>query len=229
LCLLNGEFSRVKIDNTFMILAIRLTVAGALLAASHLVVLGIHQGLEPQPADVPKTGPDTLPMTIGDYVGRDEPLDVRTVAASDADIMLNRVYRNRLGDYVIANIGIWTNYEKTIPHSPEGCYPAAGWEVADRRILEVPQGRVKPFDAKLFVFQRGTSRIAVAFWVQLGDETLADSEGIRQMRQRLRFSGGKLPPLVKVMLQTEGRDLVQAEARLSRIAASLIPCAEAIH
>jgi hypothetical protein len=81
---------------------------------------------------------------------------------------------------------------------------------------------------KQFVFQRGTSRIAVVYWVQLGDEIVTESEGIRQLRQRLRRTGGNLPPLVKVMLQTDARDVDAAEARLDRFAAALAPYTFAI-
>jgi hypothetical protein len=64
--------------------------------------------------------------------------------------------------------------------------------------------------------------------VHLGSKCFADSEGVRQTRQQLRTSGGNLPPLIKVMLQTDGKDIGQAEARLSRFAASLMPYTLAI-
>ncbi len=206
-----------------MHLTLRLVVAGVLVAVSHVLVLGIHDGIDPEPATLPLVGIDSLPKSIGDFTGHDEPLDERLVAASDADIMLNRVYRNRLGDFVVVNVGVWANYDKTIPHSPEGCYPAAGWEVASRGLLKLPTNGAEQMEVKRFVFQRGSSRIAVAFWVQLDDAAFIESEGIRQVRQRLRVSGGKLPPLVKVMLQTDAQDVTQAEARLSRFVENIRP------
>jgi mannose/fructose-specific phosphotransferase system component IIA len=55
-----------------------------------------------------------------------------------------------------------------------------------------------------------------------------DSERVRQVRQQLRVSGGNLPLLVKVMLQTDATDIAQAEARLSRFIANLRPYTQAI-
>jgi hypothetical protein len=64
--------------------------------------------------------------------------------------------------------------------------------------------------------------------VHLGDEIITESEGIRQLRQRLRRTGGNLPPLVKVMLQTDARDVDAAEARIDRFVAALAPYTFAI-
>jgi EpsI family protein len=184
--------------------------------------------MNPKPARLPRVGPETLPEIMGDFTGRDEPLDERVVAASNAEIMLNRVYRNVLGDSVTANVGVWTRYDTGIPHNPQDCYSRAGWEIASRRNLMIPMSDHKPLQIKQFVFQRATSRIAVAYWVNIGDDTITESEGLRQLRQRLRRTGGNLPPLVKVMLQTDAKDIVQAEARLSRAAAALAPYTVAI-
>jgi EpsI family protein len=142
--------------------------------------------------------------------------------------MVNRVYTNLLGDTVTANVGIWTDYNRGIPHGPQECYPSAGWEISNRREKVIPVRNHEPMQVKQFVFQRGTSRIAVVYWVQLGDEIVTESEGIRQLRQRLRRTGGNLPPLVKVMLQTDARDVDAAEARLDRFAAALAPYTFAI-
>jgi EpsI family protein len=184
--------------------------------------------MEPDPSPVPTIGPSTFPDVIGDFRGHDEPLDERVVAATNADVMLNRVYENQLGDEVIVNIGIWTKYNRGIPHSPEQCYPMAGWEIASRGQATMSSSTNRAFRIKQFIFQRDTSRIAVACWVHLGDQVITDSEEIRPMLQRLRQTGGNRPPLVKVMLHTTGADVDQAEARLSRFVVELFPYTDAI-
>ncbi len=206
----------------------RLFVVCGLVVVAQLLVIGIHSGTDPGPATLPKVGPQSLPEDIGDYSSRDEPLDEATVAAANADVMLNRVYENRLGDVVVVNVGIWTDYDRGIPHQPIVCYPSAGWEVASRRNVSIAVDQQQPFVVKQFVFQRDSSRIAVVFWVHLGDETITSNEPIRQILQRLRVAGGNRPPLVKVMLQTDAVDLEQANARLSRFAAALVPYTSSI-
>jgi EpsI family protein len=184
--------------------------------------------MEPEFSPVPAIGPSTLPDVIGDFKGRDEPLDERIVAATSADVVLNRVYRNQLGDVVIVNVGVWIDYGRGIPHSPDVCYPLAGWEIANRHQLNLSTSDNRPLRVKQYVFQRDTSRIAVFCWVHLGDGVIVDSEEIRQMLQRLRQTGGNLPPLVKVMLHTSAPDIEQAESRLSRFVSALFPYTDAI-
>ena len=200
----------------------RLFVAIGLIAALQLTVIEIC-GTAFTPAPMPEVGPATLPEIIGDFTGRDEPVDERVLTVTRVDAMLNRVYRNHLGDTVVVNLGVWTRYDMGIPHKPDLCYPSAGWEVVSRRLLDVPVGGQESKTIKQFVFQRGTSRIAVAFWAQIGDHTITDSEQIRELRQRARVTGESMGSLVKVMLHTDAKDVGQAEARLSRFVAALVP------
>jgi EpsI family protein len=206
----------------------RLFLACAIVVAAQLVVVGIHQGTDPEPSPLPALGPDSLPQSVGDFVGRDEPMDERVVAKTSCDAMLNRAYENRLGDIVFVNVGVWTDYRLGIPHSPELCYPSAGWEFVTRREVALPVADGQQVNVKQFVFQRRDSQIAVNYWVHLGDETIAETEGIRALRQRLRTGGGKLPPLVKVMLHTDARDPAHAEAMLARFAVELFSYTNAI-
>lgn len=211
-----------------MNLTSRLVVACAMIVAAQLVIVAMHRGTDPQPSAMPHVGPDSLPDRIGDFVGRDEPLDERIVAKTSCDAMLNRVYENRLGDLVTVNIGVWTDYRLGIPHSPEQCYPMAGWEFVKRRQVAVAIDDGRKVNTKQFLFQRDMLQIAVDYWVHLGDETVVQAEDVRKLRQRLRSSGGNLPPLVKVMLHTDARDPAHAEALLTRFIAALFPYTNAI-
>ncbi|HEX6961721.1 MAG TPA: EpsI family protein [Lacipirellula sp.] len=206
----------------------RLLAAAALIVLSQAFVVAIERGLRPELSALPHTSSTTLPASIGDFIGQDKPLDERLVRASDAEAMLNRAYRNRLNDGVVVNVGIWTRFNMGIPHSPTECYPSAGWEISSRKVKQLPLDDGRRFDVKEFVFQRDDDRIAVMYWVHLGDEVITDSESIRQLRQRLRATGENLPALVKVMLQTDARNLELAESRLTRFAAQVLPHTELI-
>jgi EpsI family protein len=204
----------------------RLLIAAGLVAISQLSVIGLEK--EPKSADLPAIGAATLPKSVGDYVGEDEPIEDRVKTVTQADAMLNRVFRNKLGDAVYVTVGIWTQYELGIPHCPEECYPSAGWETVSHDVKTVQSPEGKPVEVKQLVFQRATSRIAVTYWAHLGNEIIHDQEDVRRMRQRLRKTHGKLPPLVKVMLQTDARDLAQGESRLSRFVTAMMPCTAAV-
>jgi EpsI family protein len=201
----------------------RVLIASAVIAVLQLTLIGVCGTSGFEQAHMPTLGPETLPENIGDFAGKDEPLDERVVTNTRADGMLNRVYRNRLGDSVSVNLGVWTLFDFGIPHAPDTCYPAAGWETVSRQMVPVQIEGQNPITVKQFIFQRGTSRIAVAYWVQIGDVMITDNEPIRKMRQAARGTHEKLPPLVKVMLHTDARDVAQAEARLNRFVANLVP------
>jgi EpsI family protein len=204
----------------------RLLIVASLIAAAQVSVIGFDNALAPAP--LPIVGPNTLPQTVEDFVGHDEAMNERDLAVTQVDLMLNRVFRNRLGDTLFVNVGIWTHYDMGIPHKPDLCYPSAGWEIVSRKMLDIPVSGAS-IRIKLFIFQRNTSRIAVAYWVHLGDEIITDNESVRKMLQRRRPTGGSLPLLVKVMLHTDARDIVQAENRLVRMATELLPYTKAIH
>jgi len=205
----------------------RILVASGLIVAAQVAVLAIR-GTEPERSAIPSIGPQSLPESIGDFRGHDEPLDPRIVAHSNADAVLNRAYTNRLGDKVIVNVSIWVNYKRGIPHPPDLCYPMAGWEIVNRRSATVPAESGDAVRVKRYLFQRDASRAAVVMWVHFGDDNVVHSDELRPIFQRLRRTGGKLPPLVKVMLHTDAVDSALAHARLTRFVSELVPYTAAI-
>ncbi len=87
----------------------------------------------------------SLPSQLGDWIGRDEPMDPEILERTQADDYLNRVYedRKRPGRF----IKVWINYSRhglNLRHSPEVCLPSGGWTKveAQTRVLpvEAPSG-----------------------------------------------------------------------------------------
>lgn len=80
----------------------------------------------------------TLPMHLGEWVGRDEPIEADILERTQATDWLNRSYehpkhRNR-------PIKLWINYSETglnLRHSPEVCLPSGGWEKLEPQCREV--------------------------------------------------------------------------------------------
>src|SRR4051812_36755972 len=112
-----------------------LLLIAALIAVPQLVGIGVDH--VPAAANLPSVGPHTLPTRIDEFQGRDAPFDDDVKIATGASAIINRLYRNQLGDAVFVNVGVWTEYELGVPHNPEECYPSAGWETVSRRLLNV--------------------------------------------------------------------------------------------
>ncbi|MFC1766569.1 exosortase-associated EpsI family protein [Planctomycetota bacterium] len=96
-----------------------------------------------------------LPMQLGEWVGRDVPLDEIIVKRTDADALIHRQYTQNTGvKSVLFYVACGTNMWEMARHEPRVCYPAAGWELVDCRTeeLSLDSGIVLPF--KFFRFSR---------------------------------------------------------------------------
>src|SRR4051794_36144462 len=70
----------------------------------------------------------TLPIELGDWVGRDEPVDSHILKEAQTTDYLNRVYESR--SFPGRPLGLWINYSNeglNLRHSPEICLPSGGW------------------------------------------------------------------------------------------------------
>jgi len=70
----------------------------------------------------------SFPYTLGDWVGRDEPMDLEILRQTQSDDYLNRVYEDRRHPGRVFKL--WMNYSVTglnMRHSPEICLPSRGW------------------------------------------------------------------------------------------------------
>jgi hypothetical protein len=91
----------------------------------------------------------TVPLAMGDWVGRDLDPDPDVLRESQADDFLNREYENRSRAGV--RLRLWVNYSRlgnNLRHSPEVCLPSGGWTKveSDCRVLPIgrPSGDTQP-------------------------------------------------------------------------------------
>ena len=70
----------------------------------------------------------SIPMELGDWVGRDEPVASRHRRARQTTEYLNRVYESRTHPGL--RLTLWINYSEqgnNLRHTPEICLPSGGW------------------------------------------------------------------------------------------------------
>ena len=115
----------------------------------------------------------SIPMELGDWVGRDEPVDPQVAAASQATEYINRVYTRR--GHPREQVWLWMNYSETglnLRHSPEVCLPSGGWEKAEAmtRVIEVerPDGSRQPISLLGYAKDELVQRIG--FWYYIFGE-----------------------------------------------------------
>src|ERR1700730_4782988 len=108
----------------------------AILQASLLLGLGsvffIPKDIHMQPSAIALS----LPQTVGNWQGVDEP-----VGQSERDILgpdtqfARKLYTNAVGDEINVSIVMSGPDMNTSIHRPERCLPAQGWTIADSRAV----------------------------------------------------------------------------------------------
>ncbi len=100
---------------------------------------------------------ERLPLQIGDWMGREVPLDEAIVRATDTDAHINRSYsRNNASQYISLYIASGVKARDLMPHRPEVCYTGAGWTLIDKRSMELPLSDEMELPCNTFRFSRGT-------------------------------------------------------------------------
>ncbi len=205
--------------------SVRLLVVVALIVGTQAGVYLIDRGWTPAPARLPDFDPQQWPLVLGNWQGQSTPVEL----TGGAKPCGNWLYRNPTGDQVSLLIGVWDKYTVVLPHTPEYCYPAAGWKLASQKEVEVPVENQPAITARILYYERDTERVAVMFWYHFGDQILIEHEQLRSMQQVLRGKVSELPPAIKVMLHTSAFDPDAVDARLTSFASLVAARTTKIH
>jgi exosortase len=170
----------------------RVALASLLLAFGLVAQAGVEQASNlPRPPLRRELA--TLPLRLGDWVGRDVPVDPEVLERSQADDYLNRVYENpRFPDRALT---LWVNYSRhglNLRHSPEVCLPSGGWEKVESATeiqAFVRPGRPDTTITKL-AYRRGELAQGVAFWYYIFGEGRVE-QLVRRLPITSRSSHGR--------------------------------------
>ena len=199
---------------------IRIVILAVALVASYAAVGWMRSGynaVNEQPP-VPLTD---IPMQLGIWSGEDVELTDDTVQVLNADTMINRVYSDPAGSHISLHSAAWVNvdYASCAPHHPEVCYPAAGWELVERRPSKISTA-AGDVPVELIRFRKGEREVISCHWFQMGDVSYTDFDGFQS--QRSKFWGAKSwPSTIKFLLTTPQYSIDRAEPALLEFAALL--------
>ena len=138
---------------------VAVVVAGFLMLVSTAAYRFLADRLE-APVNTTPISPaalERLPLQIGDWMGREVPLDEAIVRATDTDAHINRSYsRNNASQYISLYIASGVKARELMPHRPEVCYTGNGWTLIDKRSKELPLSDGMELPCNTFQFSRGT-------------------------------------------------------------------------
>lgn len=209
--------------------ATRLIVWLACLVVFAGSVAWMRSGGSRQP-DMPTIALDTLPLELAGYQGQDVAIHDETVRVLHAHSHINRIYRDSLGRALALHAADWLNADaiSPAPHHPQVCYPAAGWEIVERRTVVLPRQQLsgdEGWPLELIRFQQAGQSVVTAHWFQVGEIAFVDEAGFQA--QRLRFVGMRgWPSTLKVLLQLPAPSIDAAEAPLSEFSEAIIDALE---
>lgn len=104
-----------------------------------------------------------LPLEIAGWHGVDIPLEDDVTAMLRADLNVQRTYSGAGGDIVFLYIGYYGTDRGGRPeHTPEVCYPSAGWEIVRSDDLVIDPGL--GLGANEMLIERKGERRLVQFW-----------------------------------------------------------------
>ncbi|GMV96961.1 MAG: hypothetical protein AMXMBFR83_13200 [Phycisphaerae bacterium] len=168
----------------------------ALVAAAALTLLGgigyrqlaAQYGNFASGAPVPRGTLARVPHKIGDWVGRDVPLDERIVKATDTDDHLHRQYRDTSGDTALIWVACGVRLRDLMPHRPEVCYTGAGWVLRDERRIDLRISEGASLPCRLLSFRKsGISEadlLVLNYYLVRGDYS-PDVSSLRSQAARL--------------------------------------------
>jgi len=114
-----------------------------------------------------------LPMVIGDWHGRDEPIASEIVEEAQTDDYVNRIYEH--AKYPGQRVSLWINYSVkglNLRHSPEVCLPSGGWSrvesLNDTVTLDDPAGRQVPIS--VLAYSKDSTIQRIGFWYYIFGE-----------------------------------------------------------
>jgi len=115
---------------------------------------------------------DSFPAHIGEWGGRDAPMDKEALELLRVDDHLSRYYASNAG-VVGLYVGFFRSQRQgSAIHSPLNCLPGAGWDPIQRSYLNITIG-TQNIEVNKIIIQKGLEKQLVLYWYQGHGRTIA--------------------------------------------------------
>jgi hypothetical protein len=198
--------------------ATRIYIATALV----LVIYGGNKlaklATDPPEVEMPNWTFDELPKRLGDWTGVATKLDPAIASATDAKIIVNRAYRDKLDHVINLHTAMIENPTLGICHNPQICYLYTDWTNKIKLFEELPISSEKTIPVYVGLWEKEGEKVWVVYWYQLGPNVLFDRYDMG-IRVHWSLAGKpKWPALIKVLLQTPALDTEDSKSMLLEFA-----------
>jgi hypothetical protein len=134
-----------------------------------------------------------IPMTLGTWFGRDEPVNPDIIERAQTDDWINRVYEDPSRPGV--SLTLWMNYSRTglnMRHSPAVCLPSGGWTPIESatKVLRVDRSGRPPLELMRLGYAQGELVQGIGFWYYIFGEGRVE-RWVRRLPITSRSSHGR--------------------------------------
>ena len=135
----------------------------------------------------------SIPLDLGDWSGRDEPVTADLIERAQTTEYLNRTYESR--KQAGLSLRLWINYSQkgdNLRHTPEICLPSVGWIKVESqtRVLSVPVGPDRSISITRLGYERDELVEHVGFWYYIFGEGKLENY-VRRLPITSRSSHGR--------------------------------------
>jgi EpsI family protein len=135
----------------------------------------------------------SIPLEMGDWSGRDLPVDPDIIERAQTTEFLNRSYESLNRPGVV--VSLWVNYSRegtNLRHTPEICLPSGGWTKIEShtRVIDVLTKGAGTIPITLLSYTQGELVQHVGFWYYIFGEGRLESY-VRRLPITSRSSHGQ--------------------------------------
>jgi EpsI family protein len=135
----------------------------------------------------------SIPLDLGNWAGRDEPVDPDIIERAQTTEFLNRSYESRTQAGL--SLRLWINYSRygnNLRHTPEICLPSGGWNKIESqtRVILVPAGADRAIPVTRLGYGQGELVEHVGFWYYIFGEGKLENY-VRRLPITSRSSHGR--------------------------------------
>ena len=128
-----------------------------------------------------KTKVADFPLAIGEWQGRDLPVDEKSYAILETRNLIMRDYENPAGEVVNLYI-VYSEDNRKTSHPPEVCILGEGMDVVEKNSLQSTPG----IKANLLKIEKGSAGQLAVYWYKAGDLSTND-----YLRQQIKITADR--------------------------------------
>jgi|GEM_PF-1967976 len=201
-------------------MSIRLIILAIVIVGISYTASTMREGGRPNTIVPPKGDTTAIPIEIGQWTGEETSLDPKLFEAIGAKSVSDRKFTSSYGQTISLHVAVFVDYELQPPHPPIICYTNNGWNIANRKVIQIDPDDKSTGEAQMLSLERDGKNIFLLYWYQFGDSAVYDTNGARKHMRSLR-GVPDWPSMIKIMLQTAAPSEKEAKELLISLARPL--------